>query len=281
MEYKDLKNKAEIFLHQHYGGKILILPNIWNVLGAQLLEHLGYPSIATASASIAFSNGYDDGEKIKFTRLLSILRDITKAVNIPVSADIEKGYSNSLGQLKKNIRLLIESGIVGINIEDSKGQRNELHSIESQCNRIKTIRKEAEKLGIPLVINARTDVFLLEHSNRSNALKEAITRGKAYKDAGADCFYPILLSNLEDISKLVQKLSMPLNLFLTKEIADIKQLQQIGVARISLGPSLLKVGLSCIKSVAEDLLSYDSKKLFGNNIIASEYIRELVRKENE
>ena len=101
MEYKDLKNKAEIFLHQHYGEKILILPNIWNVLGAQLLEHLGYPSIATASASIAFSNGYDDGEKIKFTRLLSILRDITKAVNIPVSADIEKGYSNSLGQLKK------------------------------------------------------------------------------------------------------------------------------------------------------------------------------------
>ena len=147
MEYKDLKIKAEIFLHQHYGEKILILPNIWNVLGAQLLEHLGYQSVATASASIAFSNGYDDGEKIKFTRLLSILRDITKAVNIPVSADIEKVYSNSLGQLKKNIRLLIESGIVGINIEDSKGQRNELHSIDLNVTGSRPLEKRLKNWG--------------------------------------------------------------------------------------------------------------------------------------
>src|SRR5450631_3313039 len=112
--------KAANFRNQHHSGRLLVLPNIWDPLGARLMEKLGYPSIATASIATAMSNGYGDGEKIPFAELLKLVRRITSAVTIPVTIDIERGYSGSIIQLKENIQLLIENGAVGINIEDSE-----------------------------------------------------------------------------------------------------------------------------------------------------------------
>ena len=134
------KSKAEIFRGLHH-SEMLVLPNIWDSLGAALLEKLAYPAIATASASIALVNGYNDGENIPFTDLLVLLKKITSSVNIPVTADIESGYANTNTELQKNIELLIETGIAGINIEDSDKKNNTLFPTEIQCERINLIKK--------------------------------------------------------------------------------------------------------------------------------------------
>src|ERR1700733_10152682 len=149
------KEKAERFHELHHSDKMLVLPNIWDPLGALLMESLEYPAIATASASVAFSNGYNDGENIPFDDLLLLLKRIVNSVSLPVTADIESGYADNDVQLKENIKLLIGSGIAGINIEDTDKKTNGLRSVETQCNKIRLIRKIADKMDIPLFINAR------------------------------------------------------------------------------------------------------------------------------
>lgn len=129
------KEKAEQFRNLHHFEKMLLLPNIWDPLGALLMESLGYPAIATASASIAFTNGYSDGEKIPFNELLVILKRIAQSVNLPVTADIESGYAEDDSQLEENVKLLIETGIVGINFEDTDHKTNTLQAIETQCKK--------------------------------------------------------------------------------------------------------------------------------------------------
>src|ERR1051326_5905909 len=154
------KEKAQLFHRLHHTGKMLVLPNIWDPLGAILLESLNYPAAATASASIAYANGYNDGEKIPFNELLALLKKIANSVSIPVTADVESGYADDNVQLQENIKLLIYAGIIGINIEDSDKKANTLFPIQIQCERIRLIRKVSDATGVRLFINARTDVYL-------------------------------------------------------------------------------------------------------------------------
>src|ERR1700682_5079806 len=111
--------KAEQFRAQHHTGKLFVLPNIWDRMGAKLMELVGYQSVATASIATAISNGYLDGEQIPFFQLLSVVNKISTAVSLPVTVDIERGFADTVNELKDNIRLLIENGAVGLNIEDS------------------------------------------------------------------------------------------------------------------------------------------------------------------
>lgn len=152
--------KAKQFHQLHHAEEMLVFPNVWDCLGAKLLESLDYPAIATASASIAYTNGYLDGEIFSFDQLLELLKQITSSVNLPVTSDIESGYATTDKQLEENIQQLIETGIVGINIEDTDKESGELYAIETQCNRIRLIKKVSEEMGISLFINARTDVYI-------------------------------------------------------------------------------------------------------------------------
>lgn len=168
------REKAEKLHELHHSGRMLIFPNIWDVLGALLIESLGYPAIATASASVAFSNGYHDGENIPLTDLLVLLKKITSSVNVPVTADIESGYSDNDTQLEVNIKLLVETGIAGINFEDTDRKTNKLQSIGVQCHKIRLIRKVSAEKAIPLFINARTDVYLraeADATDEKNAMR--------------------------------------------------------------------------------------------------------------
>src|SRR5690348_2293260 len=124
----DQKNKSILFKELHYSKEILMLPNIWDPLGALLLEDIGFPAVATASASVAYANGYNDGENISFDDLIRLLANITNRVAVPVSADIESGYARDLNQLEENIYMLIEAGVAGINIEDTDEHTSELQS---------------------------------------------------------------------------------------------------------------------------------------------------------
>ncbi len=272
--------KAKQFYDLHHAGKLLILPNIWDVLGAKLLEDLGYPAIATASASVAYSNGYNDGEIIPFTDVLLIVKKIAVSVNIPVTADIESGYAQNENRLKENVRQLIETGIVGINIEDTDKKTKALLPTEVQCKKITLIKNIAAEMNIPLFVNARTDCFIHEKTFASPQLKleETIKRGLAYKTAGADCFYPILAYKEDEIKAIVEQVEMPVNVITIPGIPALNVLQEMGVARVSLGPSFLKYALKNMKDLAIKLQSQQGLEDITGNDISSEYLKHLVAK---
>ncbi len=277
-EILNQQEKAKRFYDLHHCGKLLILPNIWDSLGAMLLEDMGYPAVATASASVAFANGYDDGENIPFNELLAILKRIAEKVNIPVTADIESGYAHNEQQLKQNIQQIIEAGVVGINIEDTDKKTNTLLPVEVQCEKIKLIKKVSEEMNVPVFINARTDVYLRSGDNASanNKLEETIKRGFAFKNAGANCFYPITMNNAEDINSTVQQLQMPVNIIIIPGIPALMDLEKMGVARVSLGPGFLKYAIKAMKNLAEKLKSHEGMNDIIQNEITSAYVKKLV-----
>jgi 2-methylisocitrate lyase-like PEP mutase family enzyme len=274
------KEKADRFRELHHSGKMLILPNIWDVLGALLIESLEYPAIATASAAIAYANGYDDHENIPFNDLLTLLKKITKSVNLPVTADIESGYAKNDSQLQENIKLLIDAGIVGINIEDTDHNTNSLQSVEAQGNKIRLIRKASDEMGIPIFINARTDVYLHEKNfaNEEIRFKEIIKRGLTYKEAGADGFFPITLKREKDIKEVIAQVKLPLNIITMPGIPDLKTLSSLGVSRVSLGPSLLKISIRAMKELAQQLKDFEGLSSITGNEITSEFLKKLVNK---
>jgi 2-methylisocitrate lyase-like PEP mutase family enzyme len=274
------KEKAEQFRELHHSGKMLVLPNIWNPLGALLMENLEYPAVATASASIAYTNGYNDGENIPFNDLLILLKKITKSVNLPVTADIESGYAENESQLRENIKLLIDTGIVGINFEDADHKTDGLQPVGTQSSKIRLIRKVSDEMGIPLFINARTDVYVRGKSFATAEAKfdEVMKRGVSYKEAGADGFFPITLTQEENIKKLIAQLKLPLNILTIPGIPDLKTLSKLGVARISLGPSLLKIAIRAMKELALQLKDYGGLSSITGNEITSDYLKSLVSK---
>jgi 2-methylisocitrate lyase-like PEP mutase family enzyme len=270
--------KAKQFYDLHHSGKLLILPNIWDVLGAKLLEDLGYPAIATASAAVAYSNGYNDGENISFNEVLYILKHIANSVNVPVTADIESGYAANETELEKNIHQLIDTGIVGINIEDTDKQSKTLLPLEMQCERIELIKKISHERNMPLFINARTDTFVHEKNfaSQQQQLDETIKRGNAYKAAGADCFYPILAHNQQHIQTIVEAMNMPVNILMMPGIPELNVLQQMGVARVSLGPGFLKYAVKAMRGLALKLQQQEGLNEIVGNDVTSDYLKKLV-----
>ena len=261
----------------HHNGKLLVLPNIWDPLSASLLERLGYPAVATASASIAFSNGYPDGEKFPFPELLNVLQRIVRMVKIPVTADIETGYANNKRRLSENIKKLVATGIAGINIEDSSADGDSLLSINAQCEKISLIKKTALAMGTTLFINARTDIYLKAgHLPGEEKLAATAQRGNAYKDAGADGFYPIFLKTKEDIENIVKAVALPVNILLLPGIPDFVTLQKAGVARISLGPGFLNIAINAMKNTAARLLLYGGMDEVKQNPVTMDYLNSLI-----
>ena len=200
-------------------------------------------------------------------------------MNIPVSADIESGYANNDSQLQENIKSLIDVGIVGINIEDTDNKSNNLLSIETQCNKIRYIRKVSDEMGIPLFINARTDVYIYEKTFATAVAKlnETIKRGLAYKEAGADSFFPITLTKEAEIKEIIAQVKLPLNISAIPGIPDLKKLSQLGVARVSLGPSLLKIAIRAMKELAIQLKDCEGLSSITGNEITTGYLKNLIK----
>ena len=271
--------KANVLNKLHHNGKILVLPNIWDPLGALLLESLGYAAVATASASIAFSNGYPDGEKIPIQELLHILRKIINSVTIPVTVDIESGYATNNAKLKENIKMLLDAGVAGVNFEDTNKDDKTIIPIEAQCEKLSLVRNTASEMGVPLFINARTDVYLKANDlSDDEKLSETIRRGKAYKNSGADCFYPIFLKEEIAMENIVKEVGLPINILMLPGIPDFETLKIIGVARLSLGPGFLKTSINAMKDIAEKLLHKEGMQEVTDNPVSSAYLNSLISK---
>ena len=181
---------AEKFLKLHHDKNILLLPNAWDVVTAKIYENLGFKALGTTSAGIAATLGYPDGQKMSLEENLSVVKRIIEHTNLPVSADIEAGYSDSVEGAVEAAREALEIGAVGINLEDSTGSETKpFFEISEMVYRINAIRNMAEKIGIHLFINIRTDVFMLGKEELPEKLRLTIERAKIYKEAGADCIF--------------------------------------------------------------------------------------------
>ena len=271
--------RASDFLALHHDPKLLLLPNVWDPLGARLLESLGYPAVATASAAVAFSLGYDDGQRIRFSAMLEVISRIASSVGIPLSADIEGGYAESPKSVTENMKRVLAAGAVGINFEDGKADGSGLHEADFQCERIAAIRDMAAKEGIPLVINARTDVFVVNSSqSRSEKIEEAISRLGAYVAAGADCVYPITVGDVKTLGTMRAEIDAPINVLAGASTAPMQELESLGISRLSLGPGLIRASLTAMKKVAVELQETGSYDSFSRGIMSSGDIRELVEK---
>jgi 2-methylisocitrate lyase-like PEP mutase family enzyme len=261
---------------------MLLLPNIWDPIGARILQAKGFPAVATASAAISASLGYKDGEKIKYSTHLEIIRRIAKSVDITVTADIESGYAKDIPTLKENINKLLDTGAVGINLEDSVGEEGVLRSIEEQCKRISTVRETAEKRNIHLVINARTDCFLQKEENASSEIiSEAIKRANQYINAGADCFYPVGILNIETIKTLRDEINSPINILGSAKSVSLKTLREIGINRVSFGPFIFRSILKMFSDIVDDISNLGTYDSLGNNSFSFDDVQKFLKQENE
>ncbi len=233
---------------------MLVLPNAWDVASARIFEEAGFPAIATTSAGIAFSLGYPDGQRISREEMIARIGRIARAVKVPVTADIEWGYGSTPEEIARTTREVIEAGAVGMNLEDTSGNGDQpLLPLEMALQKIKAVRETAATLRIPLVVNARTDVYLLEGGDPDANYVEAVRRLVAFCDAGADCVFAPGLKDAETIGRLVQAVACPLNILAVPGTPSIAELEKLGVARVSVGSGFMRATLGALRAMAEEL----------------------------
>ena len=252
------KENAELFLKFHQDKEILVLLNSWDIGSSKLIEASGYKAIATTSMGIAAALGYPDCQVITLSEVIEAITGIVKSVQVPVTVDIEAGYGKNLNEIIDSVKRIIETGIVGINIEDSIDLNPVLIDEMEFCERISAIRSLSDSLGFHLVINARTDSFYTSSSPTQQKLSESIKHGNKYREAGADCIFIQPVWEKETISTLVKEINAPINILSNPTIGagitpSVSELQDLGVSRVSLGSSLMKATLSLIKKVADEL----------------------------
>ncbi len=246
--------KAEDLLRLHHGPHILVLPNAWDAASAKVFERAGFSAIATTSAGVASSYGYPDGEHISRDEMLDCVERIARAVSLPVTADMEAGYADTPEGVAETARLVIRADAVGLNLEDSsKDPAHPLTDIPAQVEKIRAVRRAATETGVPLVINVRTDVYERLDRSDPSLLKQAIERGNAYREAGADCIFVIDADGRDTIRQLVREIQAPINILAHYGSPTIRELEELGVGRVSFGSIPMRATLALIGRIADEL----------------------------
>lgn len=245
----DLKDRADR-LRELHGGEMLVLPNAWDAASAAVVAEAGFPVVATASNAIAAMLGYPDGEGAPWQEMFAAAGRVARAVSVPVTVDAEAGY---LMQPRELVDRLLEIGAVGCNLEDSDHRAGGLADAEKHAEWLAGVRSAADDAGVPIVINARVDAFLPPSGiPEAERLTEAVRRGRLYREAGADCIYPIGVRSKRDISELVAELPGPVN-GNTGEELDLATLRELGVARVSYGPRFYHAGIAGFRAAVQEL----------------------------
>lgn len=245
---------ADTFRRLHHGPQILVLANCWDVASARILEHSGVPAIATSSAGVAFALGYPDGQRISREEMLAVVARITRAVKVPVTADVESGYGARPEDAARTALAVIEAGAVGMNLEDSSGESDTaLIEIPLAVEKIRAVKEAGSQAGVPLVINARTDVYLNEVGAPDSRYDHALRRALAFRDAGADCIFLPGIKEPDLIARFVKDLKFPINILAGPGFPSVSELQRLGVARISLGSKPMLAGLGLLRRLAAEL----------------------------
>ncbi len=237
----------------------IILCNVWDVASAQVAEKLGFSAIGTSSGAMAKMLGYEDGEKMSFAELEYLVKRICATVDLPLSIDLEAGYSRNPEEIVQHIERLSQLGVLGINLEDSLvDKKRELLAAETFAKTLKSIKAQLQLKQIDVFINVRTDPFLL---GQKYPLEESIKRAACYQEAGADGIFVPCIEQKEDIQTLVENTSLPVNVMCMPHLPDFKTLGEIGVQRISMGNFLHNEMLGHLE---ESLIEIKATHSFGS-----------------
>jgi 2-methylisocitrate lyase-like PEP mutase family enzyme len=248
----NLPAQAAALRELHRPGVPLLLPNVWDVPSA-LLVAARFAAVATSSAAVARSLGFEDGQAAPVGEMLAAAARIAAAVDVPVTVDAEAGYGLSPGEL---VDRLLEAGAVGCNLEDTDHERGGLVDVQAQCDVLAGVVAAGAEAGVPLVVNARVDVFLRAGRGEQSAaavIDEAISRGRRYLAAGADCVYPITAAGDDVIGHLADGLDGRVNVLYRPGVSGLARLAQLGVARISLGSGLHSAMCSWLSETLDQL----------------------------
>ena len=253
MDVRIQAEKAERFRKMHGGPHILGLPNAWDVASARILEEARYPAIATSSAGIAFSLGYADGQRVSRDQMLEVVGRIAHAVRVPVTADMEAGYGTTVNDMEETAKAVIAAGAIGMNLEDVTGE-DESSQVDTaqQVEKIRAIRATSSSHGVPLVLNARTDIYLMPIGEAATRFERAVERLRAYRQAGADCVFAPGVSDRDTIPKLVKAIAAPLNILISPNCPSLTELEKMGVARVSAGSALMRAALGLVRRIGKE-----------------------------
>ncbi|GAC1388785.1 MAG: isocitrate lyase/phosphoenolpyruvate mutase family protein [Vulcanimicrobiaceae bacterium] len=253
------REKADLFLKLHEPANPVLLVNAWDAVSARIIETLGFPAVATTSAGVAFLEGFPDGERIGREAMLAGVARVTRAVSVPVTADLEAGYGESVEDAAVTARGALRAGAVGLNFEDALPSGDRLFEVQHQAERVRAIRSAGEAAGIHIVINARTDVYLNEIGAPAGRLEEALARGRAYHAAGADCIFVPGVIDPKTIDALVRGMGAPVSVLASAKAPPLAELRALGVARISLGSGPMLSALSTFRDIA---MNYEKSGAF-------------------
>lgn len=260
---------AQRFKALHEGSDILVVGSAWDAGSAVVFEREGLQAIATSSAGVAFSLGYADGEILPLDEHLRVLAAVVRATRIPVSADIETGYGRTPAEVSANCRRVLETGVIGINIEDTSGDaRQPLLKPELQAEKIRAIRAMAEEFGVPLFINARTDNYWLKLGDEETRFQDTVARLNLYRAAGADGLFVPGVVDGATIRRLVQAVKGPLNILASAGAPPVPELAAMGVRRLSQGSGPARAALSAVRRIARDLQGQGTYTGYTENTIS-------------
>jgi 2-methylisocitrate lyase-like PEP mutase family enzyme len=238
-------------MHEH---PPLVLPNAWDAASALVIESVGARAIATTSAGVSWACGVPDGERIGRDRMWQALSEIVASVRIPVTVDIESGYAATLDELDIAVSSLLGIGIAGINIEDSLVTNRMLRDPSDQAARIRVVRAAADRLSVPLWINARTDTYLTAPGMPHERLNATMVRAVVYAAAGADSLFVPGVVDIEVIRELTTG-PLPVNVMVGPGAPDVSALAAAGVARMSVGPVIAQSAYGVVARASRELLS--------------------------
>ena len=257
--------KAEQLTDLHRPGEPLVLVNAWDAASARVVVGSGAPAVATSSGAAAYALGYPDGQRISREEMLDAVAVVARAVDVPVTADMEAGYGDLPEDAAATAQGVVEAGAVGLNLEDTTAF-GLLLSIEQFVEKIVAVRAVAEATGVPLVLNARVDVFLAQIGHPDTHLQQTIERGRAYREAGADCVFVPGVTHYAMIAALVDGIGGCVSVLATQQ-TTVAELARAGVARVSVGSGPYRAALSAALRIADEVYSMGTFAALADGVI--------------
>ncbi len=261
-----MSTQADTFRRLHAGPDLLILPNAWDAGSARIIETLGAPAVATTSAGVCWSHGYADGHHLPVDFLITTVREITRVISIPLTCDFEGGYADDPATVGENVARIIDAGAVGINIEDGR------EAADLLAAKIAAVRKAADRAGVPLFINARTDVYLKRLVEPEAMVETVLARAALYREAGADGLFAAGVVLPGDIATIAAGCGLPLNVMARRGLPKGPELQALGARRVSSATGLGRAALAALTAATTAFLaSGDSDALAAADTVGIDY----------
>ncbi|HSE73590.1 MAG TPA: isocitrate lyase/phosphoenolpyruvate mutase family protein [Dongiaceae bacterium] len=248
---------AAIFHRLHEGPDPLLLPNAWDAGSARLMESLGAKAVATTSAGVAWTHGYPDGDALPVRLLVSTVATIARAIRVPLTVDVEGGYSDDPAAVEETVAKVVEAGAAGINIEDGSNAPDLL------CLKIERAKRAGQHFGIDLFVNARTDVYLRGLAPEDKRVTETLSRAQLYRDAGASGIFVPGLRDPGEIRPVAAGAGLPLNVMAWPGLPAADELSRLGVRRLSAGSGISQAVWGKAAALATDFLKSGKSEPLG------------------